>query len=234
MQTVLSPSMMCADIGQLVETLRVFQAEKVEYLHIDVMDGVFVPNYALGIDYIHRLRKLTDIPLDIHLMVEEPEKKIEWLDIQKGELISVHVEACRHLQRTLGIIHQMGGQAFAALVPATPPSVLEYVLDDIDGVLIMTVNPGFAGQKALPATIQKISDTRHFLDAHGKTQIRIEVDGNVSYALAPQMAKRGADILVAGSSSFLNENQDLSVGIQKMRNLVKTANAERQTCRLPE
>ncbi|MDY3122003.1 ribulose-phosphate 3-epimerase [Clostridiaceae bacterium 68-1-5] len=216
----LSPSMMCVEIDQLKDYLSIFEEEKIEYLHIDIMDGEYVPNFTLGTDYIRQLRQLTKIPLDVHLMVMHPEKKIGWFDFKEGELVSVHGESTLHLQKALQEVKCSGAKAMVALNPATPVSSLEYVLDDIDGVLIMTVNPGFAGQKAIPMAVDKIADCRTFLDEKGYPNIEIQVDGNVSYDLAGQMSKKGADIFVAGSSSFLCGISGVKEGIQKMRRII--------------
>lgn len=216
----ISPSMMCVEIDRLKEYLKVFEREEIEYLHVDIMDGAYVPNFTLGTDYVKQLRKLTDIPLDVHMMVDHPEQKIGWFDFGEGEYISVHVEATPHIQKVLKTIRESGAKPMAALNPGTGLERLEYILDDIDGVLIMTVNPGFAGQKAVPAALKKIRDCREFLDARGYCDVEIEVDGNVSYELAGEMSKCGADIFVAGSSSFLNGLAGVEEGIRRMRGLI--------------
>ncbi|MBP3919192.1 MAG: ribulose-phosphate 3-epimerase [Clostridia bacterium] len=202
MQTpMLSPSMMCAPLESLPQLLQTFSDEKIEMLHIDVMDGVFVDNLCLGTDYCRSLRRLTSIPLDLHLMITEPEHKLAWFDIQPGEFVSVHVESSVHLQRTFAMIRALGAHPAAALNPATPLSVLDYCLDEIDGILLMTVNPGFAGQKMIPSMIDKISDCRRYLVQHGYPEMPIEVDGNVSFENGVRMREAGADIFVAGTSS---------------------------------
>ena len=152
----ISPSMMCADYRGFTELLKTFEDTGIEYLHIDIMDGVFVKNFTLGTDYCERLRALTNIPLDIHLMITEPEWKIDWFKPRAGEYVSVHAESTNHLQRTLAAIRKYDAKPMVALNPATPLSVLDYVLDDIDAVLIMTVNPGFAGQKLIPQTLKRL------------------------------------------------------------------------------
>lgn len=216
----ISPSVMCARLDQFAETLRVFKREGVEYLHIDVMDGEFVPNFAIGIDFICQLRKLTSIPLDIHLMVTAPERKIGWLSLQEGEYCSVHAESTPHLQKALKEISACGAKPMAALNPATSVSVLDYVLEDLAGVLVMTVNPGFAGQKMVPQTLQKIADVREYLNVHGRPDVEIEVDGNVSFENAVAMSQKGADIFVAGSSSVFSPCFELDAGIQKLREAI--------------
>ncbi|WP_195282164.1 ribulose-phosphate 3-epimerase [Harryflintia acetispora] len=216
----ISASMMCAKIHQLPQVLRIFEEEGIDYLHIDVMDGVFVPNYTLGTDYIRQLRELTSIPLDIHLMVEDPDAKLEWFGILPGEFVAVHAECCRHLQRTLQHIRALGGRPALVLNPATGPEVLAYLLDDLEAVTVMTVNPGFAGQKAVPAAVEKIGHVRRYLNERGRENIHLSVDGNVSYQLAPKMRSLGADILVAGSSSFFGPTDGLQEGIRRFRQVL--------------
>lgn len=212
----IAPSMMCADYRTFADLLHTFENRKIEYLHIDVMDGVFVKNYTLGTDFCRRLREMTDIPLDIHLMITEPEWKIDWFAPRPGEYVSVHAEATGHLQRALAKIRDLGAKPMAALNPATPLSVLDYVLDDIDAVLLMTVNPGFAGQKLIPRALQKITDCRKYLDERGYSHVEIEVDGNVSFANAEKMYAAGANIYVAGSSSVFC-GDSIAANIQKLR-----------------
>ena len=198
----ISPSMMCADYRGFTELLKTFEDTGIEYLHIDVMDGVFVKNYTLGTDFCERLRAMTDIPLDLHLMITEPEGKIDWFKPRAGEYVSVHAESTNHLQRALAAIRKYDAKPMVALNPATPLNVLDYVLDDIDAVLLMTVNPGFAGQKLIPQTLKKITDCRRYLDERGYGHIEIEVDGNVSFENSKKMHDAGANIFVAGSSVF--------------------------------
>ena len=213
----IAPSMMCADIGKLRETLELFERTGIEYLHIDVMDGVFVKNFTLGTDYCKNLRKMTKIPLDIHLMITEPEWKIAWFDPQPGDYVSVHAESTNHLQRALAAVKACGAKAMAALNPATPLNVLDYVLDDIDGVLLMTVNPGFAGQKLVPQTLKKITDCRNYLNERGYSHVEIEVDGNVSFENAKKMCEAGADIYICGTSSVFCKDASIEENIKIMR-----------------
>ncbi|GHU66984.1 ribulose-phosphate 3-epimerase [Spirochaetia bacterium] len=196
----LAPSMMCADIFKLGETIRLFEKLKIPYLHIDVMDGSFVPNLMLGTAEVKQLRQFSNIPLDIHLMIEEPGDKIEWFAPQKGDYVSVHIETTRHLQRVLAKIRSLGARPMAALNPATPLSMIEDIFPDVDAILVMCVNPGYAGQKLVPQTLEKISRLRSLLDDGGFTNVEIEVDGNVTPENAVKMRKAGADIFVAGTS----------------------------------
>lgn len=198
----ISASLMCVDFSDIRSSIKKLEQAKVEYLHIDIMDGSFVPNFTLGPDFVRSIREMSDIPCDIHLMVYEPERHIELFAPRKGDLVSIHAEATVHLQRTLQLIRTTGATAAVALNPATPVDMLDYVLDDIGAVLVMTVNPGFAGQKLVPATLKKIQDVRQMISGRS---IEIEVDGNVSLENAVKMRARGADIFVAGTSSlFIN------------------------------
>ena len=205
MSKKISPSLMCSDFINLKPQLTAFENSGIEYLHIDVMDGEFVPNYALGSDFIKQLKSQTNIPLDIHLMINNPDLKINYIPFSKGDIVSVHFETSKHLQRTITEIKKREAKAFVAINPSTPISLLEEVLDEIDGVLIMTVNPGFAGQKLIPSTINKIKKLKNKLTELGKN-IEIEVDGNVSFENAKIMSEAGADIFVAGTSSVFKTN----------------------------
>ncbi len=221
MNKQISPSMMCADISRISETLSDFRKCGIEYLHIDIMDGSFVPNFTLGTDYCRALKKMTDIPLDIHMMVNEPESRLDWFPISEGDYVSVHIESTKHLQKALAAIRAKGAKPMVAVNPATPICMLEYVLDDIDGVLVMTVNPGFAGQKMVESGLRKISQLREYLDKNGYSHIEIEVDGNVSFENATKMSAAGANIFVGGTSSIFNSSFPLCVGIERLRQAVK-------------
>lgn len=200
---LLCPSMMCVSPWDNPgAALRALEESGVELLHMDVMDGVFVPNLMLGTENIKHLRKCSKIPLDIHLMIDRPEDKIAWFDIQPGEYVSVHAESTNHLQRALARIRDCGAHPMAALNPATPLCMLEDVLPDVDAVLLMTVNPGYAGQKLVPQTLDKIARLRRMLDEAGRADVRIEVDGNVSFENGTKMRAAGADMFVCGTSSI--------------------------------
>jgi ribulose-phosphate 3-epimerase len=219
----ISPSMMCANFLNLENDIRIFEAADIEYLHIDIMDGQFVPNYTLGVDYCKKLKEASRIPLDLHLMITEPERKLDWFapSLGEGDYVSIHYESTVHAQRALKKIRSLGAKPMLALNPATPIAMLEYVLDDIDAVLIMTVNPGYAGQELIPATLGKIRRLREYLDASGYPDVEIEVDGNVSFENAKLMSEAGADIFVAGSSSVYKAGADIGENIQKLREAVK-------------
>lgn len=213
---MIAPSIMC--ISEWQDTKTIFQQLKdneIAMIHADVMDGKFVPNLMLGTESIKHLREVTDIPLDIHLMIENPEEKLEWFDIQPGEYVAVHVESTIHLQRALSKIAGYGAHPVVALNPATPICMIEDVLEDVSGVLMMTVNPGFAGQKLVAQTLKKIERLRKFLDENGREDIFIEVDGNVSYENAPKMYRAGARGFVCGTSSIFGKNGTIEENITK-------------------
>jgi len=204
---VLAPSMMCVPQWQNPgDALTALEQANVGLLHMDVMDGVFVPNLMLGTESIKQLRRLTNIPLDIHLMIERPEDKLHWFDIQPGEYVSIHAESTKHLQRVLTQVRSYGAHPMVALNPATPLCIIEDVLADVDAVLLMTVNPGFAGQKLVPQTLEKISRLRKMLDEAGRNDVLIQVDGNVSFETAPKMRAAGVDIFVCGTSSLFHRD----------------------------
>jgi len=202
MRMKIAPSMMCCDFLDLKAQIEVFEKKNIELLHIDVMDGSFVPNIALGTDFVKQIKRATSLPLDLHLMVDAPERLLDAFAFGEGDYVSVHFEATRHLQRTLQAIRDRGAKALLAFNPATPVELAADVLDDVDGLLIMTVNPGFAGQRMVPHSIEKICRARRFLDENGKTEAELEVDGNVNLPNAARMREAGADIFVVGTSGL--------------------------------
>lgn len=206
MKGKISASMMCADLVNLKDTIKLFEAEQVEYLHIDVMDGEFVPNFGLGVDYIRALRELTDIPLDLHLMIRNPEYKLQWIGIKDKDIVSIHYESTYQVQRVLDWLLPFGCKRFLAINPATPIYVLEEVLDYIDGINLLMVNPGFAGQKIVPSTLKKAEKLVKFLETSKRNDIIIEVDGNISLENAKRLHDIGADVFVCGSSSLFKGN----------------------------
>ena len=221
MQKKISPSVMCADFFALEKTIRDFEALGIELIHVDIMDGSFVPNFTLGTDFIKALKNNTEIPLDIHLMINDPEAKLDWFEFGEGDYVSVHAESTKHLHKALSAIRARGARAMVAINPATSIDILEPILDEIDAVLVMTVNPGFAGQKLVASTLKKISALRAYLDENGYSDIEIEVDGNVSYENARLMNEAGANIFVVGTSSVFSKIGDLFSNTEKFRNIIE-------------
>lgn len=219
MKSFISSSLMCADFRNLEHQIKLLEEGGNDYVHCDIMDGIFVPNYTLGTDILKTVRKLTKMPLDIHLMVADPDKAIDFLDVQMGEIVCVHVETSIHLQRTLQRLRAMGAKPGIAINPATPLEMIKYVIDDIDVLLIMTVNPGFAGQRLVPAMLQKIADAKKMIRT-AKKDILIEVDGNVSYENAVKMRQKGADIFVAGTSAVFIPGEDIRENLKTMREYI--------------
>lgn len=215
--------MMCADIFTLGDTMDVFEKNGVSYLHIDIMDGEFVPNFTLGTDYCRRMKRSTSIPLDIHLMINDPEKKLSWFDFGEGDIVSVHFESTKHPYLALQMIRERGAKAFLAINPGTAASVILPMLSVMDGVLVMTVNPGFAGQKLAESTLSKITEVRELAAKAGRDDLLIETDGNVSFENAVRMSRAGADIFVAGTSAVFRKDMTLEEGLKKLQDCVENA-----------
>ena len=199
---ILSPSLLSADCGNLAETLRNLESAGVKWVHWDVMDGQFVPNITFGQHVIKGLRPASGLFFDVHLMIERPERYLSEFRDAGADMLVAHVEATVHLQRTLAEIRRLGMKSGAALNPATPLSALDYVLDDVDMVLVMSVNPGFGGQKFLPATLRKVAELRAKLNAAGRADCLIQVDGGVNLDNTGALVEAGADVLVSGSAFF--------------------------------
>lgn len=213
----ISVSMMCEDLVHLKEDILLFEKMGIEYLHIDVMDGKFVPNYGLGTDYIRGLRELTNIPLDLHLMIESPEEKLKWFHIQPTDLVTLHYESTPHIQRALEKAKQYGCKVNLAINPGTPICFVEELLDDIDGVTMLTVNPGFAGQKIVKNSFEKMKKLKQYLEKRGYQDMEVEVDGNISFENAEKLHSLGAAIFVAGTSSVFKDDRELRHNIFKLR-----------------
>lgn len=211
--------MACADILNLERDVHCLEEAEIELLHIDIMDGTFVPNFCLNIDILRALSKLTDIPLECHLMINDPERYVEEIADAGAKYLSIHYEATPHAQRALAFIRHNGMKAGIALNPATPVDVLNYIIDDLDLVTLMMINPGFSGQKLIPSMIRKIEETRSYLDSRGKKNVEILVDGNVSIANIPSMVKAGATILVGGTSSVFREGYPIKESVELVKSL---------------
>lgn len=196
-----APSILAADFGHLADETNDVASGGADLIHVDIMDGRFVPNFTVGPDVVRALRKVTLLPIDVHMMVLEPERHIEAFAAAGADIITVHAEATVHLQRTLHAIRQLGKRAGVSLSPHTPENVLSYVLGDLDLILAMTVNPGFTGQVFLPSVLPKITAIRKLLLAAGR-DIDIEVDGGINVQTAPQVVQAGANVLVAGAAVY--------------------------------
>ncbi|MDY3917491.1 MAG: ribulose-phosphate 3-epimerase [Candidatus Limivivens sp.] len=211
MRNQLSPSILAADFTKLGDQVRAVEEAGAGYLHIDVMDGQFVPSISFGMPVIASLRGMSRLVFDVHLMIEEPERYIEEFARLGADIITVHAEACTHLDRVLHQIHETGKKAGVALNPATDLSVLEYVLDQVDMILIMTVNPGFGGQNYISYCTEKIRRLRRILTERG-LETDIQVDGGINEKTLPVVLEAGANVIVAGSSVF---REDPAKGVRK-------------------
>lgn len=201
----LAPSILSADFAHLGDQISILEQNGVEWLHIDVMDGAFVPQISFGMPVIKSIRKSTNLFFDVHMMVEEPGRFTEVLKDCGADMVTVHAEACRHLDRTLQAIRDNGMKAGVVLNPATPLCALDYVMERVDMVLLMSVNPGYGGQSYIHAVTQKITDLRKKLDDAGRSDVPIEVDGGVNAKTVDEVLDAGAEILVAGSAVFRDD-----------------------------
>ena len=214
----IAPSILSADYAVLADEIARVEAGGADLLHVDVMDGHFVPNITIGIPVVEAIRKRTRLPLDLHLMIANPDLYLERFVKAGGDSLTVHVEACPHLHRTLGRIRELGARAGVALNPATPPGVLDYALDGADLVLVMSVNPGFGGQTFIPTTYPKVKDIRERIGTRG---VEVEIDGGVTLEHVKRLADHGATILVAGSAIF--EAADPAAEVRRMREAARSA-----------
>lgn len=206
MKTLIAPSILSADFANLGRDIKRAEDAGADWIHVDVMDGHFVPNLTIGAPVVKGIRKETKLPLDVHLMVTNPDQLLLDFAEAGADHIIVHVEACVHLQRTLSHIRSLGKLAGVSLNPATPPETLRYVLNDIDEVLVMSVNPGFGGQKFLPAVVPKIRILRQMFDQIGRTDVHISVDGGINAETGRVVVEAGANVLVAGNSVYRADN----------------------------
>ena len=209
----LLPSVLSADFANLERELACIKEAGVTQVHVDVMDGNFVPSISLGFPVIRSMRKVSDLFFDVHLMVEEPGRYLEETKAAGADRIGVHAEACRHLHRTLQQIRALGCETCVVLNPATPLTALDYVLEDVDVVLLMTVNPGFGGQAYIPAMTEKIRQLCRMINERG-LDVKIEIDGGVKLSNAKELIEAGAEYLVAGSSVFNGEPEKAIAGFK--------------------
>lgn len=197
----IAPSILSADFSRLGEEIKAVEAAGADYIHIDVMDGHFVPNITIGPLVVEAARKVTKLPLDVHLMIENPDKYIPDFVKAGSDIITIHAEACPHLHRSVSFIREQGARAGVSLNPSTPLSLLDYILEDVDLILLMTVNPGFGGQGFIRTMLHKIAELRNRLDRKG-LKVELEVDGGVKLDNIAEISKAGADVFVAGSAVF--------------------------------
>lgn len=211
----IAPSILSADFSRLGEEVRAVEAAGADLIHVDVMDGHFVPNITIGPLVVEAIKPVTSLPLDCHLMIENPDRYIPQFVKAGADIISVHVEATAHLHRTLQLIRSLGAKASVALNPHTPLVMIENVLQDLDMVLLMTVNPGFGGQSFIPNVLGKIGALRQMLDAQDLHHVEIEVDGGVNAATSKLVREAGANVLVAGSAVY--NTSDYRAAISSIR-----------------
>ncbi len=213
---IISPSILAADFCNLGRDIRMLEQSEAQWIHCDVMDGVFVPNISFGFPVIEAVGRMTDMPLDVHLMTIDPARYISRVRDCGAMMMNVHQEACTHLHRTVEAIHQAGMKAAVTLNPSTPVSTLEEIITDLDMVLLMSVDPGFGGQKFIANTLEKTRRLRELIERSGSIAL-IEIDGGINFATAPEAAAAGADVLVAGSAVFGAD--DPIAAISRLRNI---------------
>ncbi len=211
----IAPSILAADFGRLAEEVRAVEEAGADWIHVDVMDGHFVPNLTIGPVVVEAVRAATQLPLDVHLMIEAPELSLESYVAAGADTVGVHVETCPHLHRTLAQIREAGARASVVLNPATPAELIEPVLGDLDQVLVMTVNPGFGGQKFIEGGLDKIARIRRWIDERDLA-IDLEVDGGIGPGTASRVVEAGANVLVAGTAIFRTPSyRDAIEGLRK-------------------
>jgi len=220
----IAPSILSADFSQLGEEIKAVEAAGADWIHVDVMDGHFVPNITIGPMIVKAVRKVTNLPIDVHLMIENPDRFIQDFAKAGASLISVQVETCTHLHRTIHFIRECGCRPGAVLNPATPASALEWILDDLDFVLIMSVNPGFGGQKFIQSALQKTRDMRRWIQSKNLPTL-IEIDGGVNETTILEISKAGADVFVAGSAIF--GSNDYGKTISTLKQIISRDHADK-------
>jgi len=208
---IIAPSILSANFAALAEDIVDVDRSGADWIHIDVMDGHFVPNLTFGPLVVGAVRSYTKLPFDVHLMIERPEAYIPDFVAAGADRITVHAEACTHLHRVVHMVKEAGLPAGVALNPATPLSAIEHVLGDIDLVLIMTVNPGFGGQRFIPGSLPKLRQLRAMLEANGRKDIHVQVDGGINAETSPLVREAGADVIVAGNAVFTEKDRAAAI-----------------------
>ena len=212
---LIAPSVLSADFGNLQRDIEMINGSQADWFHVDVMDGRFVPNISFGFPVMKAIQEHAKIFVDVHLMIVEPEKYVEEFINYGADLVSVHYEACTHLHRTINLIQDKGAKAGVVLNPSTPVWVLEDIITEVDLVLLMSVNPGFGGQKFIENTYKKIKETKELILENNSTAL-IEIDGGVNTENAPKLFEAGADVLVAGNAVFASENPERTIELLKV------------------
>ncbi|MCI5663185.1 MAG: ribulose-phosphate 3-epimerase [Mediterranea sp.] len=216
MKPIISPSMLSADFGHLAKDIEMINRSEADWLHVDIMDGVFVPNISFGFPVLKYVARLSEKPLDVHLMIVQPEKFIPEVKALGAHIMNVHYEACPHLHRVIQQIREAGMKPAVTINPATPVALLKDIIRDVYMVLVMSVNPGFGGQKFIEHSVEKVRELKDLIESSG-SQALIEVDGGVNVATGARLVEAGADVLVAGSAVFAAENPEEA--IRALRNL---------------
>ena len=212
---LIAPSVLSADFGNLQRDIEMINSSQADWFHVDVMDGRFVPNISFGFPVMKAIQEHARKFVDVHLMIVEPEKYVEEFINYGADLVSVHYEACTHLHRTINLIQDKGAKAGVVLNPSTPVWVLEDIITEVDLVLLMSVNPGFGGQKFIENTYKKIRETKELILENNSTAL-IEIDGGVNTENAPKLFEAGADVLVAGNAVFASENPERTIELLKV------------------
>jgi ribulose-phosphate 3-epimerase len=215
---LVAPSILSADFGRLADEVRAVEAAGADWIHVDVMDGRFVPNITIGPPVVKAVRAATRLPVDVHLMIVEPEKYLDDFAAAGADVLSVHVEACPHLHRTIQHVHHLGKRAGVVLNPATSEDTIRYVIDRCDLVLVMSVNPGFGGQTFLPEVLAKVRAIREMIDTSGRP-VDLEIDGGIAPDTAGRATEAGARVLVAGNAVFAHPPYDRSIAAVRQSGL---------------
>ena len=215
-EKMIAPSILSADFARLGHEIEAIEKGGADWVHVDVMDGHFVPNITIGPMVVASVRNITGLPLDVHLMIEDPDKYIVQFSKAGADILTVHVEASTHLHRTIQFIKDQGCKAGVSLNPATPLSTIHYILSEVDMVLLMTVNPGFGGQKFIPSVLSKIKDLRELI-VDREFEVEIEVDGGINLNNIGEVAEAGVDIFVAGSAVFTTEDYGKTISELRRR-----------------